>query len=58
MNHYGTLINFNYSPSFDEVRELANQYFILRNVASPGFYSIVLELTPNGKVNTHLPHLK
>lgn len=56
-NYFGTLINFSHSPSFDEIRELSNEYFILRNVAAPGFYSIVLELAPNGKVNTHLPHL-
>ena len=40
----------NRCPSFEEIRQLVNQYFIVR--LSGGYtYGIVLELSPNGKIN-------
>ena len=40
----------NRCPSFEEMRRLVNEYFIIR-LCGGHAYGIVLELTPNGKIN-------
>lgn len=41
------------TPSFSEVIALTREYYIVR-LAAPYAYGIVLELTPNNRVNTHV----
>lgn len=47
-------IKFFHNPSFVELFAMAKEYYIIRDVSANGFYSIILELSPNGKINSTL----
>jgi len=49
-----TKIKLTKSLSFDQVRELSKEYYLLRDVSAEGGYSIVLELTSNGQINNSI----
>lgn len=48
----GTLIHFTHCPDFATVRLLCKEYYVVRT-CKEGVYAICLELSANGKVNTH-----
>jgi hypothetical protein len=47
-------IKFFNNPPFVELFAMAKEYYIIRDVSANGFYSIILELSPNGKINSTL----
>jgi hypothetical protein len=47
-------IKFFHNPLFTEMDEIKKMYYVVRDVAAEGGYSIILELTSNGRVNNTL----
>ena len=47
-----TKINFTKCPDFKDLFEIAQYFYVQRDMGASGGYSIVLELKGNGKVNT------
>lgn len=49
--YFFTRIKFFNSHSFGEMREISKEYYVIRDVSAEGGYSIILELSSNGKIN-------
>lgn len=49
-NNYHSL-NFTACPSFEEIRRIAMEFYVVRSASSIGHYSIIPELAGNGRVN-------
>lgn len=47
-------ISYFRNPSFVEIFAVAKDFYVIRDISAEGFYSIILELTPNGRVNNTL----
>jgi hypothetical protein len=47
-----TKIKFQHCPDFKDLWEIAKQFYVQKDLSASGGYSIVLELSGNGKVNT------
>jgi hypothetical protein len=44
-------IKFFKEPSFSEIMEIRNLYYVIQDISAEGGYSIVLELSANGRIN-------
>ena len=48
------LLEFRNCPDFEEIHEIAKEFYVVQSSDAPGGYAIVPELAPNGKVNTRI----
>lgn len=44
-------ISFSKTPDFKDIYRIAREYYVIFDIGAEGFYSIVLELKGNGKIN-------